>query len=63
MHSLKKKRSTRKCNVDSPVLKEIKCLKEKPSAKWNKGDGDIGERPNPAELPTSMKEIKGRMRL
>ena len=50
--------SPRKRNGPKFRAQRHKRFKEKPNAKWNKGDGDLRARPHPAKLPTCEKELK-----
>jgi hypothetical protein len=59
MHSLKRKRNTRKCFVGTnSCVQGNKMFKGQPGAKWNKESGDLTPRPHLALLPTCEKELK-----
>ena len=52
------KRSTRRCNGARTSAQGNKMFKEKSSAKWNKGSGDLRTIPHSANLPILEKELR-----
>lgn len=57
MSSFLEKKRIRKCNVGAKFCSQAdKKLKEKPDAKWLKGNGNPRVRPHPAKFPTGEKK-------